>query len=116
MRWGWVACGFERANVHDCALKRALRTLLHHFVGGSGKHLVDVAGATPGDDVFGASSGSRDLSVGGWHIYFYFVANVEMCWCAVIIESILCYFLKVRSMRTCEAVEGSDGRAESVNI
>ena len=111
-----MACGLERANIYDGALKRALRTLFHHFVGGSGKHLGDVAGATPGDDVFGAAAGSRDLSVGGWHINFNFVANDEMCWCAVIVKSILCCFLKVSSMRTREAVEGSDGRAESINV
>ena len=85
MRWGWVACGLERANVHDGALKCALRTFFHHFIGGSGKNFGDVAGTTPGNDVFGAAAGSRDLSVSGWRIYFYFVANVEMCWCAVII-------------------------------
>ncbi len=115
MRWGWVACGFERADVHDGALKRALRALFHHFIGGSGKYFGDVAGTTPSNNVFGAAAGARDLSVGRWHVNFHFVANLKMCWRAVIIQTIFCCFLKIGSMRTREAVEGVDGRAEGID-
>ena len=80
-----MSCGFERANVHDGALKRALRTLFHHFIGGRGKDFGDVAGTTPSDDVFGAAAGARDLSVGRWHVNFYVVADLKMCWRAIIV-------------------------------
>ena len=85
MRWGWVACGLERANVHYGALKCALRTFFHHFIGGSGENFGDVAWTTPGNDVFGAAAGSRDLSVGGWHVNFHFVTDLKMGGRAIIV-------------------------------
>ncbi len=85
-RW-WSAGGQVRADVYDGTLKDAIRTFLLHSIGDGRQDFRDGAGSAPRNDVLCASSGTFKLGMGGWHVYFHALTELERGGIALEVET-----------------------------